>query len=80
MAVAGAKGERVESSDLPDFGSDRIDFRATREQFEKVYILELLKALDFQIDRTCQMTRMDRKTLLSKIDQYGISLTPTSPP
>lgn len=72
LAVVAAKGDRIEEADLPDFGHDRIDFRATREQFEKIYILELLKTFDWHIDKTCQMTRMDKGTLLTKMSQYGI--------
>ncbi len=74
LAVVAAKGDRIEAGDLPDFGPDRIDFRATREQFEKIYILELLKTFDFQIEKTCRMTRIDKSTLLAKITQYGINL------
>lgn len=72
LAVVAAKGDMIEATDLPEFGHDRIDFRATREQFEKIYILELLKTFDWQIDKTCQMTRMDKGTLLTKMSQYGI--------
>lgn len=73
IAVVAAKGDALELTDLPEFGHDRIDFRATREQFEKIYILELLKTFDWQIDKTCRMTRMDKGTLLTKMSQYGIS-------
>jgi DNA-binding NtrC family response regulator len=64
----------IEVSDLPDFGSTRIDFRATREQFEKIYILELLKTFNWEIEKTCRMTRIDKTTLLSKIKHYGIDV------
>ena len=74
IAVLAAKGDEIEARDLPDFGHDRIDFRATREQFEKIYLMELLKTFDWQIDRTCRMARMDKNTLLAKIDKYGIRL------
>jgi DNA-binding NtrC family response regulator len=74
VSVVGAKGDRIESDDLPSFGHDRIDFRATREAFEKIYILELLKTFDWEIDRTCQVARMDRGALLTKIKKYGIEL------
>ncbi|MCM2278825.1 MAG: sigma 54-interacting transcriptional regulator [Oligoflexia bacterium] len=73
LAVVAAKGDRIESVNLPEFGADRVDFRATREQFEKVYILELLKTYDWQIEKTCRITRMDRPTLLDKMKQYGIA-------
>jgi DNA-binding NtrC family response regulator len=74
VAVASAKGDQIEVSDLPDFGYTRIDFRATREQFEKVYLLELLKTFDWEIEKTCSMTRIDKGTLMSKIKHYGINL------
>jgi DNA-binding NtrC family response regulator len=80
LAVVAAKGDQIELLDLPDFGHDRIDFRATREQFEKVYILELLKTFDWQIDKTCRMTRMDKGTLLTKMSQYGIPVDGQSRP
>jgi two-component system response regulator AtoC len=74
MAVIAARGDEIEAQDFPEFGHDRIDFRATREQFEKIYLMELLKTFDWQIDRTCRMARMDKTTLLAKIDKYGITL------
>lgn len=79
VAIVSAQGDRIESQDLPDFGSDRIDFRATRDQFEKIYITELLKTFDWQIDQTCTNARMDKKTLLTKIEKYGIRLQGPSP-
>lgn len=80
LAIVAAKGDQVEAQDLPSFGHERIDFRATREQFEKIYLLELLKSFDWQIEKTSQMARMDKKTLLTKINQYGIHLNGQSIP
>jgi DNA-binding NtrC family response regulator len=74
MAVMASRGDQIEAHDLPALGSDRIDFRATSEQFEKTYLLELLRTFDWEVDRTCQMARMDRTTLLAKMQQYGIEL------
>ncbi|MBI2712805.1 MAG: sigma-54-dependent Fis family transcriptional regulator [Bdellovibrio sp.] len=74
LAVASAKGDQIEVSDLPEFGYTRVDFRATREEFEKTYILELLKTFDWDIEKTCRVTRTDKSILLSKIKHYGISL------
>ena len=79
VAVLAAKGDEIEAVDLPEFGHDRIDFRATREQFEKIYLMELLKTFDWQIDRTCRMARMNKDTLLAKIDKYGIRLSARKP-
>lgn len=73
IAVIAANGDRVESAHLPNFGSDRIDFRATREQFEKGYLLELLNSFDWDLDKTCQAGLMSRDSLLSKMKQYRIT-------
>lgn len=74
IAVTAAQGDRIERSDLPEFGHDRVDFHATREEFERVYILELLKAYNWELDETCRAGRMDRSTLLAKMDRYQITL------
>jgi DNA-binding NtrC family response regulator len=79
VAVLASNTDQIELENLPDFGHDQIDFRASREQFEKVYLLELLKTFNFEIDRTCQMARIDRSTLLTKITKYGINLEGISP-
>ncbi len=73
IAVLSAKGDALEVGDLPlDFDRERADFRATREQFEKLYILELLKTFDWELDKTCQASRIPKVTLLSKIQKYGL--------
>lgn len=72
IATIVAKGDKIEALDLPQFGHRNVDFRATREQFERIYILELLKAFDWEIDKTCQMTKVNKDALLSKIDKYGL--------
>lgn len=77
LAVIACRNDEIGTSELPDFGHDRLDFRATREEFEKTYILELLKTFDWEIDRTCENSRMDRETLLLKMNRYGIK--PESP-
>jgi len=76
VSVIACGSDEIEPAHLPEFGHDRMDFRATREEFEKTYILELLKRFDWQVDRTCQMTRMDKPTLLAKIQRYGIEIRP----
>ena len=74
LAVTSASGNQIEATDLPDFGYARIDFRSTREEFEKVYILELLNTFNWDIEQTCKLTRIDQETLLNKIKHYGITL------
>ena len=72
LAVVAAQGDQVEGKDLPNFGADRLDFRTTREQFEKVYLQELLKSFNWEIDRTCRVSKLDKGSLLTKIKQYGL--------
>lgn len=72
MAATQAQGDEIAAGDLPDFSSGGIDFRATREQFEKIYLGELLKTFSWDIDRTCRMARMDKDSLLEKIQKYGL--------
>ncbi len=72
MAAMHAQGDRIETRDLPEFGHDQLSFRATREQFEKLYLLELLKTFNGQIDPTCQAVRMSREAFLEKLNHFGI--------
>lgn len=72
LAVITAKGDRIELSDLPEFGEDRVDFRATREEFEKTYLTRLLTTYDWNIEQACSQERLDRKALMDKIRKYGI--------
>lgn len=74
LAVASVKEVQIESENLPDFSSSPVDFQATREKFEKIYILGLLKTFNWEIEKTCNMTRMDKSMLISKMKHYGISL------
>ena len=74
LAITSAKSDVIEKDDLPEFGYTRIDFRATREQFEKIYLTELLKTFNWEIDKTCEMNRIDKNMLLSKIKLYGIAV------
>jgi len=72
IAVITCKTEQIEVSDLPDFGPGKIDFLATREEFEKIYLTELLNTFDWKIDKTAEATRIDQHSLKSKIERYGI--------
>ena len=72
LAVLTAPGDQIESTDLPDFGADRIDFRATREHFERIYLAELLKTVDGDLERTSQLSRLDPATLRRKLEAYAL--------
>jgi DNA-binding NtrC family response regulator len=74
ITVIAAQDDPITLSDLPEFGEDRVDFRATRDEFDRLYLLELLKANNFEIERTSRATRMESKALLAKIQKLGIDI------
>lgn len=80
LGVVSAKSDPVGLADLPDFRQVRMNLRATREQFEKIYIQELLKLYGGEIEKTCQISQLNKSTLLDKIKKYGIILNSTESP
>ena len=72
MAVVSCESERVDIRDLPDFGHDKINFQATRSEFEKIYLSELLKSFHHDLDKTARAARMERVTLLEKLKLHGL--------
>ncbi len=75
IAILTSQSDTIQASDLPSFGHDRADFRATRDQFEKLYILELLNTFNWKIDETCQVAQLDKNIFLAKIKKYGIDVS-----
>lgn len=73
LAILAAKGDQIELEDLPDFGHEKIDFRATREKFEKIYLIELLRSNEGDLEKTCKDAGMDQNTLLNKLRHYQIN-------
>ncbi len=72
MAVVSCETERVESKDLPDFGHDKINFQATRSEFEKIYLSELLKSFNHDLEKTARAARVERMALLEKLKRHGL--------
>ncbi len=72
VAILTCDSERVESSDLPDFGHDKINFQATRSEFEKIYLSELLRSFNHDLDKVARASRMERMPLLEKLKRYGL--------
>ena len=72
MSVVSCEAERVDLRDLPDFGHDKINFQATRSEFEKIYLSELLKSFSHDLDKTARAARMERITLLEKLKLHGL--------
>ena len=78
IAVIAATGDRIEVENFPEFGHHRVDFRATREQFEKTYLLELLRTFHWDLEKTCAMSRMELSTLQAKIRHHEIQIPPSA--
>lgn len=72
VAILQAQGDRIEATDLPKLGDDGLDFLASREQFEKATILELLKTFGGKLEETSRTLRIDIPTLREKMRTHGI--------
>ena len=73
LAIIEAQGDQLEATDLPLMDNHRMDFRATREEFEKLYLLELFKTLEDDARRVAEHLRMDVEGLEQKLKHHGIS-------
>ncbi len=72
LAVVACDSERIEAKDLPDFGHDKINFQATRAEFEKTYLNELLKSFQHDLDKVARAARVERIVLLEKLKRHGL--------
>lgn len=78
-AVVHCQGDRIELAGLPDLTQDKVDFRATRETFERIYLVELLKSHHWQLDKVTRTSRISKNVLLDKIKHLGIELPEQTP-
>jgi len=72
MAATLAQGERIEASNFPDFKHEQINFHASREDFEKIYLTELLKAHEGDLEKVAIASQMHSKALLARMQRFGI--------
>jgi DNA-binding NtrC family response regulator len=56
----------------PSREAEVLDFEEQKERFERDFIVRALEKYDGRINKTCQETRISKKTLLRKIEKYGI--------
>ncbi|MFS4459465.1 sigma-54-dependent transcriptional regulator [Bdellovibrio sp. HCB2-146] len=57
---------------MPYTGSESLDFNAQKEAFEKEFIIKALKTFKGRINQTALHANIPKKTLLRKIEKYGI--------
>ncbi len=51
----------------------KFDFQASKEEFEKQFLINALKAFQGKINQTALHANIPKKTLLRKLEKYGIS-------
>ncbi|MBU6153482.1 MAG: sigma-54-dependent Fis family transcriptional regulator, partial [Bdellovibrionales bacterium] len=51
----------------------KFDFQASKEEFEKQFLINALKAFHGKINQTAMHANIPKKTLLRKLEKYGIS-------
>lgn len=64
--------EDLEISFTPSGSGDSLDFNAQKEMFEKEFIIKALKTFRGRINQTALHANIPKKTLLRKIEKYGI--------
>lgn len=52
---------------------DKLDFQANKEEFEKQFLISALKAFKGRINQTAIHANIPKKTLLRKLEKYGIN-------
>ncbi|MBC7387476.1 MAG: sigma-54-dependent Fis family transcriptional regulator [Cryobacterium sp.] len=64
----------LEGADASAFKLDfsKLDFQANKEEFEKRFLLSALKAFGGRINQTALHANIPKKTLLRKLEKYGI--------
>jgi DNA-binding NtrC family response regulator len=62
----------VESTPLPQPSSDRLTLREYREATERAYIIDTLKALEWNISKAAIVLGVERTNLHKKVRSYGI--------
>ena len=75
VAAEGSGGdeEETESSDIIQIGGGPLDFNKHKEAFEKEFIMKALKMFKGRINQTALHANIPKKTLLRKIEKYGIN-------
>jgi len=51
----------------------KLDFQASKEEFERQFLISALKAFNGRINQTAMHANIPKKTLLRKLEKYGIN-------
>lgn len=66
-------GDGDEDEDISVAGSPEMDFNRHKEQFEREFIIKALKTFRGRINQTALHAGIPKKTLLRKIEKYGLN-------
>ncbi|WP_413292635.1 sigma-54-dependent transcriptional regulator [Bdellovibrio sp. HCB185ZH] len=64
--------EDLEGEEIVPYSGENLDFNAQKEAFEKEFIIKALKTFRGRINQTALHANIPKKTLLRKIEKYGI--------
>lgn len=67
-----SESDEEEAIDLSLSAGGPLDFNAQKEEFEKQFIIKALKTFKGKINQTALHANIPKKTLLRKIEKYGI--------
>lgn len=67
-----ADNDDLDADIVPFIGNEALDFNAQKEAFEKEFIIKALKTFKGRINQTALHANIPKKTLLRKIEKYGI--------
>ncbi|MBL7688849.1 MAG: sigma-54-dependent Fis family transcriptional regulator, partial [Bdellovibrionaceae bacterium] len=72
-AADGAEDDDIDiASPSVSIGGDTLDFNKHKEAFEREFIVKALKTFKGRINQTALHANIPKKTLLRKIEKYGI--------
>lgn len=71
-ADLGLDGDLETDEALEPYSGESLDFNAQKEAFEKEFIIKALKTFKGRINQTALHANIPKKTLLRKIEKYGI--------
>ncbi|MEK2646777.1 sigma-54-dependent transcriptional regulator [Bdellovibrio sp. BCCA] len=73
-ADLGSDSDDLDGEEMVPFsGNESLDFNAQKEAFEKEFIIKALKTFCGRINQTALHANIPKKTLLRKIEKYGIN-------
>lgn len=64
--------EDLDGEEIVPYSGESLDFNAQKEAFEKEFIIKALKTFRGRINQTALHANIPKKTLLRKIEKYGI--------